>query len=89
VVHDASIFCNSRLIFSAEGNGLTNMLLLPPYSTVVVLWQSNRDVSALRAIYGNMAKLLRINLVPIPVESDPDLNANCSAELNDLLHVLY
>ena len=89
VVHDASVFCNSRLIFSAEGNGLTNMLLLPPYSTVVVLWQSNRDVSALRAIYGNMAKLLRINLVPIPVESDPDLNANCSAELNDLFQVLF
>jgi hypothetical protein len=89
VVHDASIFCNSRLIFSAEGNGLTNMLLLPPHSTVVVLWQSSRDVSALQVIYGNMAKLLDINLVPIPVESDPDLNVNCSAELNTLLQALY
>jgi hypothetical protein len=89
VADDASIFCNSRLLFSAEGNGLTNMLLLPPQSTVVVLWQSNRHISALQAIYGNMAKLLGMNLVPIPVESDSDLNVNCSAELNLLLQALY
>jgi hypothetical protein len=89
VAHDASIFCNTRLIFSAEGNGLTNMFLLPPHSTVVVLWQSNRPAATLQVIYGNMAKLLGINMVPIPVESDPDHNANCSAELNDLLQVLY
>lgn len=89
VSHDSSIICNSRLIFSAEGNGLTNMLLLPPRSTVVVLWQRNRDVSALQSIYGNMAKLLGINLVPIPVESDLDLNANCSADLNLLFQALY
>jgi len=89
VARDASIFCNSRLIFTAEGNGLTNMLLLPPHSTVVVLWQSNREAGTLQVIYGNMAKLLGINLVPIPVESDPDLNVNCSNELNILLQVLY
>jgi len=89
VVHDSSIFCNSGLIFTAEGNGLTNMILLPPRSTVVVLWQSNRPAATLQVIYGNMAKLLGINMVPIPVESDRNLNANCSAELNDLLQVLY
>ena len=88
VAEDARVFCNSRVIFSAEGNGLTNMLLLPTQSTVIVLWQANRHVSALQSIYGNMAKLLGINLVPIPVVSDADLNANCSAELNLLLQAL-
>ncbi len=83
------IFCNSRLLFSAEGNGLTNMLLLPSGSTIVVLWQSNRHVSALQSIYGNMAKLLGMTLVPIPVNSDEDLNANCSADLNLLLQALF
>ena len=83
------VFCNSRLLFSAEGNGLTNMLLLPTGSTIVVLWQSTRHVSALQSIYGNMAKLLGMTLVPIPVDSDKDLNANCSAHLNLLLQALF
>jgi hypothetical protein len=82
-------FCNSRVLFSAEGNGLTNMLLLPTGSTIVVLWQSNRHVSALHSIYGNMAKLLGMTLVPIPVNSDRELNANCSADLNLLLEALF
>ncbi len=89
MAEDAHIFCNTRLLFSAEGNGLTNMILLPPQSTVVVLWQMHRHVSALQSIYGNMAKLLGMNLVPIPVESDADMNVNCSSELNLLLQALY
>lgn len=50
----AKIFCNSRLLLSAERNGLTNMILLPPNSMVVVIWQHNREVAALQSIYGNM-----------------------------------
>jgi len=83
------VFCNSRLLFSAEGNGLTNMLLRPTGSTIVVLWQSTIHVSALQSIYGNMAKLLGMTLVPIPIDSDEHLNANCSAHLNLLLQALF
>ena len=85
----SKIFCNTRVLVSAEGNGLTNMLLMPRGSTVVVIWQSNRPVSTLEVIYGNMAKLLGMNMVPIPVESDGDLNVNCSAYLNELFRVLF
>ena len=83
------IFCNSRLILSAEGNGLTNMLLLPLQSVVVVLWQSNRQTATLEVIYGNMAKLLGITMIAIPVESDDDLNVNCSAQLKELFTALF
>ena len=85
----ANIFCNSRLLLSAEGNGLTNMLLLPPNSIVVVIWQNNREVAALRVIYGNMAKLLGMTMIPIPVESDMMLNANCSTGMNQLFDALF
>ena len=43
---------------SAEGNGLTNMLLMPSNSVIVVVWQANRHTVALKVIYGNLAKLL-------------------------------
>jgi len=88
IQESSHIFCNSRLIVSAEGNGLTNMLLLPPQSVVVVLWQTNRDSIALKVIYGNMAKLLGMTMVPIPLESDDQLNVNCTRELNELFKAL-
>ena len=89
-VHSTSaIFCNSRVLVSAEGNGLTNMILMPLGSTVVVLMQSNRPVETLEVIYGNMAKLLGMNMVAIPIESDSDLNVNCTAYLNELFRVLF
>ena len=84
----SAIFCNSRMLISAEGNGLTNMILMPLGSTIVVLFQSNRAVETLEVIYGNMAKLLGMNMVAIPVESDSNLNVNCTARLNDLFRVL-
>ena len=43
VAEDASTFCNSRILFSAEGNGLTNMLLLPPVNRDSSL-QAKRDI---------------------------------------------
>ena len=89
VEQSSSIFCNSRVLVSAEGNGLTNMLLMPRGSTIVVIWQSNRPVSTLEVIYGNMAKLLGMNMVAIPIESDDNLNVNCSAYLNELFRVLF
>jgi len=82
-------FCNSRVLVSAEGNGLTNMLLMPIKSTIVVIWQSNRPATTLEVIYGNMAKLLGMNMVAIPVESDAHLNANCSGYLNELFERLF
>ena len=84
----SAIFCNSRMLVSAEGNGLTNMILMPLGSTIVVLMQSNRAVVTLEVIYGNMAKLLGMNMVAIPIESDSNLNVNCTAYLNDLFRVL-
>ena len=79
------IICNSKSIISAEGNGLTNMILLQPSSVVTVLWQTNRDLTALKVIYGNMAKLLGLHMVCVPLGSDQFLNVNCSDEVNTMM----
>ena len=85
VAETCSIVCNSRSIISAEGNGLTNMLLMQPSSLIAVIWQTNRPVGGLKSIYGNMAELLGHHMVGIPVQSDSQLNANCSDTINDLI----
>ena len=88
VEETSKIFCNTRLLMSAEGNGLTNMLLMPSNSVIVVVWQANRHTVALKVIYGNLAKLLGFSLVAIPVQSDDMFSANCSHQLNELFDAL-
>lgn len=88
VEETSKIFCNTRLLVSAEGNGITNMLLMPPNSVLAIVWQANRPTVALRVIYGNLAKLLGMTMVAIPVLSDAAFNANCSDQLNELFDAL-
>lgn len=88
VKESSEIFCNTRLLVSAEGNGLTNMLLMPHNSVLVVIWQENRPTIALKVIYGNVAKLLGMTMIAIPVQSDEKYNANCSDHLNELFDAL-
>ena len=85
----SKIFCNSRLLLSAEGNGLTNMLFLQPGSVVVVLWQSGRYIEGLKGTYGNMAKLLGLTMIAIPVESDENLSVNCTDEINKMFEDIF
>ena len=85
VAETCDMICQSKTLISAEGNGLTNMILMQPDSLVTVIWQSNRPLDGLRVIYGNMAKLLGMHMVAIPVESDESLNANCSRVINQIM----
>jgi hypothetical protein len=85
IAETAEIMCNTKHLISAEGNALTNMILMQPSSTVTVLWQVNRPTPGLKAIYGNMAKLLGLQMSVVPFISDEALNVNCSEQFNEIM----
>ena len=65
------------------------MLFLQPGSVVVVLWQSGRYIEELKGTYGNMAKLLGLTMIAIPVKSGENLSVNCSDEINTMFEAIF